>query len=254
MSPISTKELDLYKKEHLDTFSEGLMMPLSVHLSELRSKILISLLTLTISVLIGFVLSKTIVSLLIATAPKETIFIQIKPGEFFFTCIRISTYFGIALSSPIILWQLASFIMPGLKEKERKVTIPIVCASPILFATGVIFAYYFVVPAAINFLFGFGEKVIQTSISIENFACFTLMIMAICGFTFLLPVAIIILANLGIVNSSLLLTKWRYMILFSVTLGAILTPTPDPFNMGIVSLILICLYFFSVGILKVLRK
>ena len=254
MNPISTKELDLYKKSNHNDFSEGNLMPLSVHLSELRVKIIISLLALALFVLAGFMLSKPIISFLIAVAPKETLFIQIKPGEFFFTCVRISTYLGIVLSSPVILWQLASFIMPGLRKKEKQIIIPIVCVSPFLFFTGSIFAYYFVVPSTIGFLFGFGKDIIQTSISIENFVCFTLMIMAICGFAFLLPVVIVVLANVGIINSQLLINQWRYIVLISVTLGAVLTPTPDPFNMGIVSSILICLYFLSIVILKIIKK
>ena len=83
---------------------------------------------------------------------------------------------------------------------------------------------------------------------------FVLLVMAICGFTFLLPIVILALSGVGIVNSSILINKWRYAIFLSVVLGAVLTPTPDPFNMSIVSGILIALYFLSVLILRIINK
>lgn len=253
MSPISTKELELY--EHKDSNSEDdFLMPISVHLAELRTKIIISLLVLILAALIGFSFSKEIIRLLTNIAPSDTTFLQLKPGEFFFTSMRISLYCGLAIASPVIIWQLGSFILPGLKSNEKKIAIPILSCAPILFCFGSLFAYFFVAPSMLNFLFGFGKDVISTSISIESFVSFVLLIMAICGCTFLLPIVIFALANVGIVNSNVLINKWRYAILVSVILGAVLTPTPDPFNMSIVSGILIGLYFVSFFILKVVQK
>ena len=77
--------------------------------------------------------------------------------------------------------------------------------------------------------------------------------MAICGLAFLLPIVIFALANVGLLNSKILLNQWRYAILAGVVLGATLTPTPDPFNMSIVAGMLIALYFISIGILKIMR-
>ena len=254
MNPISTKELDLYKKKNLNDENIETLMPLSVHLNELRNKIIISLLALCITTLIGFSYSREIVKLLTTVAPQETTFLQIRPGEFFFTSLRVALFGGIISASPVIIWQLGSFILPGLNKKEKSIAIPILTGAPFLFFTGAVFAYFFVVPSMLNFLFGFGKDVISTSISIESFVSFTLMIMAICGCTFLLPIIILALANVGIVNSKMLISKWRYAILSSVIFGAILTPTPDPFNMSIVGGILITLYFVSWGLLKILRK
>ena len=253
MKPISTKELDLYKKKNADETNLEALMPLSIHLNELRNKIIISLSVICITTFIGLSYSREIVKLLTSIAPADTIFLQIRPGEFFFTSLRVALFVGIISASPIIIWQLGSFILPGLKKKERNIALPILTGAPFLFFTGVIFAYFFVAPFMLNFLFGFGKDVISTSISIETLVSFTLMIMAICGCTFLLPIIILALANVGIVNSKMLIQKWRYAILASVIFGAILTPTPDPFNMGIVSGILVTLYCVSVGVLKIIR-
>lgn len=255
MTPITTKDLKLYEhKEDEKSSDDSSLMLLTDHLDELRNKILISLFVLIVASVIGFALSKNIISLLTKIAPEGTTFIQIKPGEFFFTSFRVALYAGFVLALPVILWQLAGFIIPGLTDKEKKVSIPIISASPILFALGSFFAYRFVAPSMIRFLFGFGQGVIATSISIEHFVSFTLMIMAVCGFAFLLPIVLIALANIGVVDSEILMDKWREAILISIILGAILTPTPDPLNMGLVGGILIALYFLSCGVLKVLRK
>ena len=255
MKPISTKDLQLYEPHKDKELSNGgPLMPIVDHLNELRNKILISLFALIVSSVIGFAFSRDIISLLIKIAPAGTTFIQIKPGEFFFTSFRVSLYCGLVIALPLIFWQLAGFVIPGLTDKEKKISIPIVSASPILFVFGSLFAYRFVAPSMIKFLFGFGKDVISMSISIEHFVSFTLMIMAICGFAFLLPVVLIVLANIGVVDSKILSHKWREAVLISVILGAILTPTPDPFNMGLVSGILIVLYVLSCGILKILHK
>lgn len=241
MKPTSTKELELYEK---DT-EGGQLIPLSSHLGELRNKIIISLTAFSIAMLMGFSFSKDIIKILTNIAPPDTIFIQIKPGEFFFSCIKIALYIGAVISSPVVIWQLSSFIFPGLKPNEKKFALPILTGAPFLFLAGSVFAYYFIAPPMLSFLFGFGENIISTSISVENFISFTLSIIAMCGLAFLLPVVIFSLAGLGIINSKLLLSGWRYAILSSVVAGAVLTPTPDPFNMFIVSGILIGLYFLS---------
>ena len=250
MKPISTKELELYE----NNVETGHLIPLSTHLNELRNKIIISLIAFSIATVIGFSTSKEAIRLLTNIAPPETVFIQIKPGEFFFSCMKISLYVGIVLSSPVIIWQLGSFILPGLKPQERKVALPMFIGSPFLFLIGSIFSYYFIAPSMLNFLFGFGEGVISTSISIENFISFTLSIMAMCGTAFLLPIVIFSLSGVGIISPQFLLSNWRYAVLASVILGAVLTPTPDPFNMGIISGVLIGLYFTSYGILVICKK
>jgi len=253
MCPVSTKELNLYDKTTAGFDSDSLS-PLADHLIDLRKKIIISLIALCIGTLIAFAFSKEIIFFMTKIAPSDTTFLQIKPGEFFFTSLKISMYFGLVIALPVIIWQLASFILPGLNSKEAKIIIPVAMCSPVLFLFGSLFAYYFVVPSMLRFLFGFGKDVITTSISIESFISFTLMITAVCGIAFLMPIIMFALANVGIVNSSLLIARWKYAVVFAVVLGAMLTPTPDPFNMMLVGGILILLYFVSFGLLKLIKK
>lgn len=252
MGPISTKELKLYDEK--EDFNGGPPQPLIYHLTELRNKLIFSLVALSFGMLISFAFSKGIIILLTKIAPSGTAFLQIKPGELFFTSIKVSFYFGFILSSPIIIWQFASFIFPGLNEKEKKIAIPVVLASPVLFLSGSLFAYFFVIPSMLNFLFGFGEGIVPGSISVEYFVSFVLMIAAICGFAFLIPIVILVLASMNIITADMLINKWRYAILSALILGAVLTPTPDPFNMILIGSILIVLYLVSFGVLKLIKK
>lgn len=254
MKPVSTKDLNLYKDKASDEFEIGPQMALSEHLSELRKKIILSLVVFIVFALIGFTFTSQITSLLIDIAPENTMFIQIKPGEYFFASLKISFYFAVTFSSPLLIYILGSFIAPGLKKAEKKIIAPVMILSPLLFFSGILFGYYFVTPSMLNFLFGFGENIVSSSISIENFISFSLMILSICGFTFLLPVLFIVLAFFKIIDSSFLIQKWRYFILSSVVLGAVLTPTPDPFNMCLISGLLVGLYLFSFVILKLFFK
>lgn len=253
MNPISTKELSLYqgKKEITD---EGPSLPLSEHLNELRKKIIISLAVFLICALITFSFSKDFLRLLILAVPSETTFLQIKPGEFFFTSLRVALFFAFIFSSPIIIWQLGSFILPGLTNKEKKIAVPILTLSPLLFLTGSAFSYFFVIKSMLNFLFFFGKDVIPISISIEYYVSFVLMILAICGFIFLLPIVIIALGSAHIVSAQTLIKKWKHALLLSLILAAIFTPTPDPINMCLVGSILIALYLVSIVILKLMLK
>lgn len=252
MNAISTKELDLYEDE--EEKDEGLRLSLSEHLNELRGRVIISLFVLILATLVTFTFSKEFLRLLLLAAPKETTFIQVKPGEFFFTSLRVSLFFGLIISSPVIIWQLGSFILPGLTNKEKKVAAPILIFSPMLFLAGTAFAYFCVTKSMLNFLFFFGKDIIPLSTSIESYVSFVIMILAICGFVFLLPIVIVALANVGIVDSQILISKWKYALLLSLILGAILTPTPDPFNMCLIGGILIVLYIVSIVILKLMAK
>src|SRR3989338_3362265 len=205
--PVSTKELNLYDKT-TEEFDGGLLEPLTDHLTDLRKKIIISLIALCICTLIAFAFSKEIIFFMTKIAPAGTTFLQIKPGEFFFTSLKISMYFGLVIALPVIIWQLASFVLPGLNSKEAKIVIPVAMCSPVLFFFGSLFAYYFVAPSMLRFLFGFGRDVITTSISIESFVSFALMITAICGIAFLMPVIAFALASINIISSTMLFEKW----------------------------------------------
>lgn len=227
---------------------------LSEHLHELRDRIIFVVSTLIILIVVAFNFSGVIIRFLQSAAPLGSSFFQIKPGELFVTSLKVSVYTGICLALPILLWQVYLFAKPGLKENEKKVIKPLVFVSPMLFWLGQVFAFYFVLPTLLEFLFGFRKNIVESRYSLEHFLNLEISILSLCGISFLLPMLIFVLGQFGIVNSKQLISVWRYVVLVAFTVSAIITPTPDPFTMSILAIALLSLYFITVIILKVTKK
>lgn len=227
---------------------------ISEHLDELRNRILIVFVCILLLFILAFYFSEILIQVLQATAPKGSSFFQIKPGELFMTTMKVSAYFALTLSLPVISWQTFMFLKPGLNEKESKVLMPITIAAPMFFWGGQIFSYFLILPPLMKFLLQFRENVVASTYSLEHFLNLELSLITVCGITFLLPVLIIILGHLGMVNSQQLFSVWQYVILIAFVVSAVITPTPDPLTMSILAIALICLYFLTVIILKISKK
>lgn len=230
------------------------MQDLSEHLTELRNRVLISIAAVAVSIFICFQFSEHIILFLQAAAPEGASFFQLKPGELFLSTMKISIYSGLVLSLPIILSQIAGFIYPGLKDNEKKILNPVLFGAPILFYLGIAFAYYMALPPLLSFLLGFKEGIVETRYGLEHFLNLEVSILGLCGIAFQLPILIMVLSFVGLINSSQLFKIWRYVILGTFIVAAILTPTPDPLTMTIVASALLALYFGTVSILKFLGK
>ena len=120
------------------------------------------------------------------------------------------------------------FVVPGLTRKERKLLAPVVFGSSILFFAGLAFAYYLLIPAALNFFISYGGDVVEQSWSIDNYFKFVLLLMFCTGITFQIPVIQLLLGQLNLVSSQQMLSGWRIVILGAVIIGAIVTPSTDP--------------------------
>ena len=140
-----------------------------------------------------------------------------------------------------------------LNTNELGIIKPILRFSPLLFWSGVAFAYFLVLPPLLSFLLGFGQGVIETRYGLEHFINLELSILSVCGITFQLPIILIILSYFHIIHSSQLLSAWRYVILGAFTISAIITPTPDPFTMSILAIALLVLYFATIAVLKITK-
>lgn len=224
------------------------------HLDELRNKIFICLGVAALSIMLCFYFSGDIIKFLEAAAPSGASFFQLKPGELFMSSLKVSVYLGLVIAMPIIFNQISLFLKPGLKEKENKILGPIFWGSPLLFLAGIIFAYYFVLPPLLEFLLGFRTGVVETRYGLEHFLNLELSILGLCGLAFQVPVFLITISMFNLIKSSQLFSIWRYVILGSFILAAVLTPTPDPLTMSIVASALLVLYFGTVFILKFLKK
>jgi sec-independent protein translocase protein TatC len=228
-------------------------MSLFDHLEELRQRIFYALIAIAVGIVGCFATVKPIVQLL--EAPAQGVkFLQLAPGEFFFVSIKVAGYTGILLASPVILYQIIAFVLPGLTKREKGFLGPIVLGSSFLFVGGLAFAYIALIPAALNFFITYGEGVVEQSWSIDLYFEFVLLLMFSTGLAFQIPVIQALLGFLGIVSSKQMVSGWRYILVGAAVLGAVLTPSTDPLTQCLLSGAVLGLYFGGVGVVKLLGK
>ncbi|KPQ33789.1 MAG: sec-independent protein translocase protein TatC [Phormidesmis priestleyi Ana] len=247
-------EVDKQEKDtFLDEVPDDLEMSLFDHLDELRQRIFYSVIAIAIAVLGCFTAVRQIVELLEVPAQGAK-FLQLSPGEYFFVSIKVAGYSGILIASPFILYQIIQFVLPGLTRRERRLIAPVVLGSSVLFFAGLAFAYIALVPAALNFFINYGADVVEQMWSIDRYFEFVLLLLFSTGIAFQIPVVQLLLGLLGIVGSKQMLSGWRYVLLGSAILGAVLTPSTDPITQSLLGGAVLFLYFGGIGLVKAIGK
>ena len=237
----------------LDEIPDEIEMSLFDHLEEFRLRIFYSLGAIAVGMVGCFIVVKPLVRALELPA-QDVKFLQLAPGEFFFVSIKVAGYSGVLIASPFILYQIIQFVLPGLTRRERRLLAPVVLGSSVLFFVGLAFAYFALIPAALNFFINYGEDVVEQLWSIDRYFEFVLLLMLSTGLTFQIPVIQLILGYLGIVSSKKMISGWRYVVLGSVILGAVLTPSTDPLTQSLLAGAVLGLYFGGIGMVKLIGK
>ena len=224
-------------------------MPFLDHLEELRRRILWSLLAIVLAFVVGFwivqhfqlvnLLKEPIAPFLATNNGKLTV---LSPTEPVMIVLELSLVVGLVLSSPIILWQTWAFLSPALYEREKRALVPALFAGLILFLTGAVLAYTFLLPQALRVLFSFQTEAIAPMITYDAYFGFVMQICLSLGISFELPLVIIILAALGIVTPAMLSRARRVAIVIACIAGAVLSPGTDILSMMMMTLPLILLY------------
>jgi sec-independent protein translocase protein TatC len=230
-----------------------LELPFFEHIEELRQRSFQVLGLFLIITLLLFVDVKLIVKLL--EVPVQDIrFFQISPGEYFLSTVKIACYSGLLFCSPVLLSQIILFILPGLNSNEKKIILPLLIGSIILFGTGLLFSYYVLIPAALNFFISYSADVVEPLWSIDQYFDFILLIFLTTGLAFQIPVFQIILGLLNVISGKQMLEAWKYVVLGSTIVGAILTPSTDPITQIFLSSAIMLLYLSGAGVLILLKK
>nr|ARO91157.1 sec-independent periplasmic protein translocase [Flintiella sanguinaria] len=237
----------------LDKPLNDTIMPLSGHLQELRSRFFHSVVIFLLSCLICSLKIKNIVFFLQQLAPTVK-FLQLAPGEYFFSSIKVILYTSICISGPFFLYQILLFILPGLTKRERNIIIPLSIISIILFILGLVFAYFVLIPAALNFFIRYGSDLVEPLWSLEQYLDFILILLLSTGLAFQVPIIQVLLGFFGIITSKTMLSLWRYILLFSTIAGAVLTPSVDPLTQILLSSAIFSLYFVGIGSIMVIDK
>lgn len=230
-----------------------LELPFSEHIEELRQRIFIVFGIVLLLTCFAFIEVKSLVKIL--ELPISNVkFFQVSPGEYFISTIKISFYTGLLLSSPFTMSQLILFLLPGLTKRETKIILPLLLSSLILFGIGLAFSYYTLIPAALNFFLNYSEEVLEPLWSFDQYFEFILVLFYSTGLAFQIPILQILIGLLNIVSPKQMLNAWKYIILISTVLGAILTPSTDPLTQLLLSLAILLLYFSGLGILFLIKN
>ncbi|MDT7526492.1 MULTISPECIES: twin-arginine translocase subunit TatC [Pseudidiomarina] len=205
-------------------------MPFLEHLLELRTRVLRSLLAVGVifALLAAFAndLYHWLALPMLESLPQGTSMIATDVATPFFTPFKLVLVVAIALAIPFLLWQLWGFIAPGLYKREKRLVVPLLLSSTLLFYAGVAFAYWVVLPLALNFLAGAAPEGVTVATDIARYLDFVLAIFMAFGIAFETPVAIILLVWSGVTSVAALRAKRAYVIVIAFIVGMILTP-PD---------------------------
>ena len=230
-----------------------LELPFSEHIEELRQRCFHVFWIILILTCIAFFDVKELVKLL--ELPVNNVkFFQLSPGEYFVSTVKISFYTGLLFGSPFAIGQIILFLLPGLTEKETKIILPLLLSSLVLFGTGLVFSYYILIPAALNFFLTYSDEVIEPLWSFDQYFEFILVLFYTTGLAFQIPIIQILLGLLNIVSTKQMVKVWRYVVLISTIISAILTPSTDPLTQLLLSLAILFLYFSGVGILFLIKN
>ncbi|MFN2114782.1 MAG: twin-arginine translocase subunit TatC [Anaerolineae bacterium] len=216
-------------------------MPLLEHIRELRDRLIWSVGTLFVGMLVALVFSRKLIAGLTDMC-SVCQFIVIRPTESVIAYFRVALVMGLVVAMPMILYQTVSFVLPALHKHEKRYLYVLLPGAALLFATGVAFGYYIVLPRTINFLATFLVEEAAAAWSLSNYIAFVTNMLVVIGVTFQTPLVVYLLAKLGIVTPATMSRYRRHAILIIAIIAAVLTPTPDPFTMLLVAVPMVILY------------
>jgi len=231
--------------------------PFMSHLEELRKRLVICAIGVGAGFVIAYIFSERLFQLLVAplkaVMPEGDQLIFTNLPEMFFAYIKVAFIAGIMAAAPLIFYQLWMFIAPGLYRKEKKMAIPFVISSTILFVGGALFGYFVVFPFGFKFFIGFSNDYVKALPSVKQYFSFSMKLLFAFGAVFELPVIIFFLSKMGVVTPQFLRQKRKYAILLTFALAAILTP-PDVITQCMMAGPLIVLYEIGILVSRIAQK
>lgn len=225
---------------------------LAHHLSELRKRVMIIGLFFIVAVIAAYQLHIQIISIL--QAPLDEALYFTAPGGGFNFVLKVCMLVGFLAVSPLILFQTVRFIEPALPNQRLSVLIRYMTASILLLAGGVLFAYFVTLPAALRFLGQFGGPDIHALISANEYMNFVMAYLAGFGLLFQIPIIVLFINRIKPIPPRALLRASRSVIIGAFVMAAILTPTPDPINQGLMAGPIIGMYGLSTGMVLITNK
>ena len=223
------------------------------HFQELRKRLIRSVIAVAVAAAISFVFWKWILYILILPAGDiNLIFTELT--EMIGTIMRVCLASGLVLATPYVTIQAILFIRPALTKKEERYVYIILPWIALMFAGGVVFGYFILIPPAIGFLYTYGGDIATPMIKIGNYISIITRLLIAIGLVFELPVVTTFLARMGILSPQWLAGKRKIFIIVAFILAAIITPTFDPINQSLVAIPLIILFEMSIWLAKLVYR
>jgi sec-independent protein translocase protein TatC len=244
-------------------------MTLAEHLTELRRRVIICAVALVVFAVLVFIFYNPILHFLSgpyeqvtkgtqnqacgATATTGCKLIATGPLEPLLVRVKVSTYGAIALSVPVIFWEVWRFVTPGLNKNERRYGIAFGIAIVLLFALGAVVAW-FTVEKALEFLLGAGGSGIQPLLAADKYLTLVALMIAAFGVAFEFPVLLVFLLMVRVVSTQQLRSIRRWMIVGIVTFAAVITPSSDPFSLFFMAVPMYIFYEIAIVIGRVMKR
>jgi sec-independent protein translocase protein TatC len=238
--------------------TEDSKMSLTEHLIELRKRLTNSLIALGLGFFICYFFKDTLFAVitkpLTDALPKSSYLIYTGLTQAFFTYMKIAFFASLILTSPFIMYQVWRFIAPALLPNEKKLVVPFVLSSTLLFLGGIAFGYFVVLPPAFAFFVSFNNEYLHAMISFSDYLSLFVRFLLGFGLSFQLPVIVFFLAKLRIVNDKMLRKQRKFAILLIFVVAAVLTPSPDALSQVLMAIPLIILYEVSIFVARFAAK
>ena len=228
-------------------------------MEELRKRLFVVAIAMTLGTVIAFVLHREILKLLMEPADDllsgtgaGLIYTQLT--ENLGVSMKVSLLGGFILALPVVVYELVMFVAPGLTPRERRYLLMFLPAVVITFTLGVLFGYFVLLPPALRFLLTFDADIATPMIRVGNYMSIVTRLLFWLGIVFEIPLLIFLLAKLRLVNHRMLARKRRIAIILAFVLGAMITPTFDPINQTLVAVPIVLLYEAGIWLAWLARR
>jgi sec-independent protein translocase protein TatC len=215
------------------------------HLGELRARLLIAIGSVGVAFIVAFVFHERLIEWLSRPLPEDKELVTLGVTEPFFTSIKVSFYAAFALALPVVLYQLWSFLAPAVEENTQRVVSIFVTFATGLFAGGLAFGYFIVLPKAVTFLTNYDEELYDIQIRASYYYSFVSLALVGMALVFEMPIFILALVRLRVLTADRLRSN-RRMGIFLVVVVAILLPTVDPVSLAFEVVPLLLLFEASI--------
>ena len=228
---------------------EDKQISIGAHFDEVRKRLIVVFISFIIFTSLSFYFVEDILHLLkLPAGPQLGTLSVFSPTAAILAFIKIAFFTGFILTSPIFFYEIWMFILPALERRHARYGLLFVLSGIILFMSGILFSFYFLIPSSLKFLLSIGRGELQFIISLDSYISFVLLFMVAGGLVFEMPVMVFILTKLGILTAQKMIRAWKAAVVFIVIGAALLTPTPDVINMALMSLPMFILYVLSIGV------